>query len=66
MVTQGAVAQLAETGDMVGMQMGVDGLDQPEIQFAQQLAVAVDLLKHRIEDQRLATGAAGEQVAVGS
>ncbi len=62
----GAVAQFAEAGDVVGMQMGVDGLDQPEVEFAQQLAVAVDLLKHRIEDQRLAAGTAGQHVAVGS
>ena len=62
----GAVAQLAEPGDVVGVQMGIDSLDQPEIQFAQQLAVAIDFLQHRIEDQRLAAGAAGQEIAVGS
>ena len=62
----GAVAQLAEPGDVVGVQMGVHGLDQPEIQFAQQLAIAIDFLQHRIEDQRLAAGAAGQQIAIGS
>ena len=62
----GAVAQLAEPGDMIGMQMGIDRLDQLEVEFAQQLAIAVDLLQHRIEDQRLAAGAAGQQIAVGS
>ena len=62
----GAVAQLAEAGDMVGVQMGVDRLDQPQIELAQQLAVAVDLLQHGIEDQRLAAGAAGQQIAVGA
>ena len=62
----GAVAQFAEPGDVVGMQMGVDRLDQPEIEFAQQLAIAVDLLQHGIEDQRLAAGAAGQQIAVGA
>ncbi len=62
----GAVAQFAEPGDMVGVQMGIDGLDQPEIEFTQQLAVAVDLLEHRVEDQCLAAVAAGQQIAVGS
>ena len=50
---------------MVGVQMGIDRLDQSQIEFAQQLAVAVDLLQHGIEDQRLAAGAAGQQIAVG-
>ena len=62
----GAVAQFAEAGDVVGMQMGIDRLDQLQIEFAQQLAVAVDLLQHGIEDQRLAAGAAGQQIAVGA
>src|SRR3954467_3062114 len=62
----GAVAQLAEAGDVVGMQMGVHRLDQLEIELAQQLAVAVDLLQHGIEDQRLAAGAAGQEIAVGT
>ena len=62
----GAVAQFAEARDMVGMQMGIDRLDQLEIEFAQQLAVAVDLLQHRIEDQRFAAGAARQQIAVGA
>jgi len=51
---------------MVGVQMRVDGLDQAEIEFAQQLAIAIDFLQHRIEDQRLAAGAAGQQIAIGS
>ena len=53
-------------GDVVGMQMGVDRLDEFQIEFAQQLAIAVDLFQHGIEDQRLASPAAGQQVAVGS
>ena len=51
---------------MIGVQMGVDRLHQPQIEFAQQLAVAVGLLQHGIEDQRLAAGAARQQVAVGA
>ncbi len=62
----GAVAQLAQARDVVGVQVGVHRLDQPEIEFAQELAVAVDLLQHGIEDQRLAAGAAGQDIAVGS
>src|SRR5450759_1549824 len=46
--------------------MGIDRLDQPEGELAQQLAVAIDLLQHGIEDQRLAAGAACQQIAVGS
>ena len=61
----GAVAQLAQSGDVVGVQMGIDRLDQPQVELPEQLAVAVDLLQHRIEDQRLAAGAAGQQIAVG-
>ena len=62
----GAVAQFAEAGDVIGVQMGVDRLHQPQIELAQQLAVAVGLLQHGIEDQRLAAGAARQQVAVGA
>ena len=31
-----------------------------------QLQIAVDLLQHRIDDQRLAAGAAGQQIGVGA
>src|SRR5436309_2692917 len=43
---------------MVGMQVGIERLHQFQVELAQQLTVAVDLFQHRIEDQRLATGAA--------
>ena len=62
----GAVAQFAEAGDVVGVQMGVDRLDQPQVELAQELAVAVRLLQNGIEDQRLAAGAARQQIAVGA
>jgi hypothetical protein len=62
----GAVAQFAKPGDMIGMQMGVDGLDQLEVEFAQQLAIAVSFFQHGIEDQRLAAMPAGEQITVGA
>ncbi len=62
----GAVAQFAQARDMVGVQMGVDRLDQPQIELPQQLAIAVGLFQHGIEDQRLAAGPAGQEVAVGA
>ena len=62
----GAVAQRAEPGDVVGMQMGVDRLDQLEVELVDELEVAVDLLQHRIDDQRLAAAPAGEQIGVGA
>src|SRR5581483_11218215 len=55
-----------EARDVVGMQMGVDRLDQLEVQLLQQLAIAVRLLQHGIEDQRLAAGTAREQVGIGA
>jgi hypothetical protein len=48
------------------MQMGIDGLDQLEVELAQQLAVTVGLFQHRIEDQRLAARPARQQIAVGA
>ena len=62
----GAVAQRAEPGDMVGVQMGVDGLDQLEVELADQLQIAVDPLQHRIDDQRLAAVAAGDEIGIGA
>ena len=62
----GAVAQRAEAGDVVGVQMGVDGLDQLEVEFADELQIAVDPLEHRIDDQRLAAVPAGDEIGVGA
>jgi len=31
----GAVAQFAKSGDVVGVQMGIDGLDELEVKLAQ-------------------------------
>src|SRR5262245_17365787 len=61
-----AVAQRAEAGDVVGVQVGVDRFHQPEVELADELQIAIDLLQHRIDDQRLATAAAGDQVGVGA
>src|SRR5262245_26475199 len=62
----GAVAQRAQAGEMVGMQMGIDRLDQSEVEFVDELDITVDLLQHRIDDQRLAPAPAGDEVGVGA
>ena len=62
----GAVAQCAEARDVIGVQVRIDGFDQPDIEFAQQLEVTLDLFQHRIDDQRLAAAPAGEQICVGA
>jgi hypothetical protein len=62
----GAVAQRAEAGDVVGMQVGIHRLHQLQVQFADQLQVAVDPFQHRVDDQRLAAAPAGQQVGVGT
>ena len=51
---------------MVGVQMGVDGLDQLEVELADELQIAVDPLQHRIDDQRLAAVPAGDEIGVGA
>ena len=51
---------------MIGVQVRVDRLDQPEVEFPHELQVAVDLLQHRIDDQRLAAMAAGQQIGIGA
>ena len=61
-----AVAQRAEPGDVVGVDVRVHRLDQLEVELLDQLQVAVDPLQHRIDDQRLATLPAGQEIAVGA
>ena len=61
-----AVAQRAEPGDVVGVDVRVHGLDQLEVELVDQLQVAIDLLQHGIDDQRLPTAPAGQQIAVGA
>src|SRR5262249_26990105 len=60
------VAQRAQAGEMVGMQMRIHRLDQLEVEFVDELDVTVDLLQHRIDDQRLAPAPAGDEVGVGA
>ena len=61
-----ALAQRVEPGDVVGMEMRVDRLHQPEIELLEQLDIAVDPLQHGIDDERLASMAAGEKIAIGA
>ena len=52
----GLVAQFTEAGDVVGVTVRIDGLDQPKIEFIEQLNVTIDLFNNWIDDQRLASG----------
>jgi CO dehydrogenase/acetyl-CoA synthase gamma subunit (corrinoid Fe-S protein) len=60
------VTQCAEPGDMVRVQMGVDGLYELEIQFVNKMQIAVDLFQDRIDDQRLAARTAREKIGIGT
>ena len=60
------VTQRAEPGDVVSVQMRVDGLYELEIEFVIEMQIAVDLLQDRIDDQRLAAAAAREQIGIGA
>ena len=62
----GAVAQRAQAGDVVGVQMRVDRLHELEVELLHQLEIAVDLLQHRIDDERFAAAPAGEDIAIGA
>ena len=50
---------------MIGMEVRIDGLDQPEVELVHELEVTVDLLQHGIDDQRLASAPAGQKIGVG-
>jgi hypothetical protein len=61
-----AVAQRAKSGDVVGMQVCVDRLDQLEVELLHELQVAVNLLQHRIDNQCFAAATAREQIGIGA
>jgi hypothetical protein len=61
-----AVTQRPQPGDMIGVQMRIDRLDQLQVQLAHQLQVAIDLLQHGIDDQCLTAAATRDQVGVGA
>jgi hypothetical protein len=62
----GDLAQLPHGGHVIGMGVGIDGLDQPDIEFAQQLQISIHLLQDRIDDHGLAAGPFGQQIGVGA
>ncbi len=60
------VAQRAEPGYVVGMQMRIHSLDQLQVQLAHELHVAIHLFQHGIDDQRLAAAPGGDEIGVGA
>lgn len=54
------IAERAETGNMVGMHVGIDGFDKIEIELFDELQVAINLFQDGVDDQRLTAAAAGE------
>jgi hypothetical protein len=61
-----AIAQCAEAGDVIGVQMRIHRLHQIEIEFSQQMQVAIHFLQYRIDDERVPAAAAGQEVGVGA
>ena len=61
-----ALTQRFKSGDVVGVEMGVDRLHQPEIELLQKLDVAVDPFEHRVDDERFSAMAAREKIGVGA
>ena len=59
-----AVAQRTQSGDMVGVQMRIDGLDQLKIKLTHELQIAVDFFEHWIDDQRFAAMPTGDEIGV--
>ena len=62
----GTVAQRPKAGDVVGVQVRVHRFYQLQIELFHELQITIDLLQHRIDDQRLAARTAGEQIGVGA
>jgi hypothetical protein len=60
----GAVAKRPHGGDVIGMDMGIDGLDQLEIKLLQELNVTLGTVQHGIDQERLAAFAAGQEIGV--
>ncbi len=62
--TAGARLQRAEAGDVIRMEMGVDGHHQRQVQFPQQLDVAFGLFEHGIDETGFA--AIGDEIGIGT
>jgi hypothetical protein len=60
------VTKRTEPGDMVRVQMRVDGFYELEIEFVNEMQIPVDLLQDRIDDQRLSARTTREQIGIGA
>jgi hypothetical protein len=49
-----AVTKRRKAGDVIGMEVGVNGLDQSQVELCEQLDIAVDSFQHWIDDEGLA------------
>ena len=58
--------QLTGAGDVIGMGMGLHRPEQLQPMLAQHGQVALDLLVHRVDDERLPRGFVKQQVGVGA
>ena len=59
-----ALAQRAEGGDVIGVQVGIEGIAHVELELLDQGEVALDLGEHRIDDDGVTRRVVGEQVRV--
>ena len=60
------VAQRAQTGDVIGMQMCIDSLHQFQVKLFDEMKIAINFLEDRIDDQRFAALSAGKQIRIGA
>lgn len=49
---------------MIGMAMGIDGIQQIQAQFLNQCQITVKLLEHRVDDHRTLAGCVSQYVGV--
>ena len=59
-----SVAERPHGGDMIGMDMRIDHLHQPQVELLEKLQVTVRFLENGIDQQRLAAGPACKQIGV--
>ena len=59
-----AIPKGTQARDVIGVNMGVDGLDQLEVEFIKQFQVALHLFQHGVDYQRLSTLPAGKQIGI--
>src|SRR4029077_2411201 len=59
-----AIAECAEPGNVIGVQMGVDSFYELQVELAYELQITLHLFQNRIDNQRLAARPAGEDIGV--